>query len=209
MISQEIRRALAPTGTLRAGINLSNFLLVSGRNADGAPAGVSPDLARRIAGILDVPCQFVTFETPGELADSVADDLWDIGNIAHEPDRARLIDFSQPYVLIDAHFLVRITSNLTTNEEIDQKGISIAAFDRSAYELWLKDNLQHASLVVANSIQHSHDLFMRGEVDVLASLKPRLLEDLNTDHYRLIEPRFTAIKQAVGIKKMIQLFYDF
>ena len=101
------------------------------------------------------------------------------------------------------------SSHLTRNEEIDQKGISIAAFDRSAYELWLKDNLQHASLVTANSIQHSHDLFMRGEVDVLASLKPRLQKDLDTDQYRLIEPRFTAIKQAVGIKKLIQLIYNF
>ena len=67
--------------------------------------------------------------------------------------------------------------------------------------MWLKDNLQHASLIAANSIQHSHDLFMRGEVDVLASLKPRLQKDLDTDQHRLIEPRFTAIKQAVGIKK--------
>ena len=201
MISQEIQKVLAPTGTLRVGINLSNFLLVSGLNADGTPAGVSPDLARRIAGILDVPCQFVTFETPGELADAAADDLWDIGNIAHEPDRARLIDFSQPYVLIDAHFLVRSSSTLNSNNEIDQKGISIAAFDRSAYDLWLRDNLQNANVIAANSIQHSHDLFMRGEVDVLASLKPRLQKDLDTDQHRLIEPRFTAIKQAVGVKK--------
>ena len=209
MISQEIRRALAPTGTLRAGINLSNFLLVSGRNADGAPAGVSPDLARRIAGILDVPCQFVAFDTPGELADAVADDLWDIGNIAHEPDRARLIDFSQPYVLIDAHFLVRSYSKLANIDDIDQKGISIAAFDRSAYDLWLRDNLRYASIIAANSIQHSHDLFMGGEVDVLASLRPRLQKDLDTDQHRLIEPRFTAIKQTVGIKKTDPIVLQF
>ena len=201
LIGQEIQKALAPTGTLRAGINLSNFLLVSGRNTDGAPVGVSPDIARRIADILDVPCQFVDFETPGELADAAVEDLWDIGNIAHEPDRARLIDFSQPYVLIDAHFLVRSSSTLTNTDQIDQKGISIAAFDRSAYDLWLRDNLQHASVIPADSIQHSHDLFLRGEADVLASLKPRLQKDLDTDQHRLIEPRFTAIKQAVGIKK--------
>ena len=209
MISQEIQKALVPTGTLRAGINLSNFLLISGFNADGAPEGVSPDLARRIAGILDVPCQFVAFETPGDLADAAADDLWDIANIAHEPDRARLIDFSQPYVLIDAHFLVRSSSTLTSTNEIDQKGISIAAFDRSAYDLWLRDNLKHASVIAADSIQHSHDLFMRGEVDVLASLKPRLQKDLDTDQHRLIEPRFTAIKQAVGIRKTDPIVLQF
>jgi polar amino acid transport system substrate-binding protein len=201
LISQRLRDALAPTGTLRAGLNLSNFLLVSGQNADGTPAGVSPDLARHIAAALDVPCEFVLFETPGQLADAVADDVWDICNIAHEPDRARQIDFSQPYVLIDANFLVRIESAFTSNEDIDQKDVKIIAFYRSAYDLWLRDNLQHASLVAADSIQHSHDMFLRGEADVLASLKPRLQMELDTDRHRMIAPRFTAIKQAVGIKK--------
>ena len=201
MIRQEIRKALAPTGVLRTGINLSNFLLVSGQNADGTPAGVSPDLARHIAAALDVPCEFVLFETPGQLADAVADDVWDICNIAHEPDRARQIDFSQPYVLIDANFLVRTESAFTSNEDIDQNDVKIIAFYRSAYDLWLRDNLQHASLVAADSIQHSHDMFLRGEADVLASLKPRLQMELDTDRHRMIAPRFTAIKQAVGIKK--------
>jgi len=201
LISQRLRDALAPTGTLRAGLNLSNFLLVSGQNADGTPAGVSPDLARHIAAALDVPCEFVLFETPGQLADAVADDVWDICNIAHEPDRARQIDFSQPYVLIDANFLVRTESAFTSNEDIDQKDVKIIAFYRSAYDLWLRDNLQHASLVAADSIQHSHNMFLRGEADVLASLKPRLQMELDTDRHRMIAPRFTAIKQAVGIKK--------
>ena len=201
MISKRLRDALAPTGTLRAGLNLSNFLLVSGQNADGTPAGVSPDLARHIAAALDVPCEFVLFETPGQLADAVADDVWDICNIAHEPDRARQIDFSQPYVLIDANFLVRTGSAFTSNEDIDQNDVKIIAFYRSAYDLWLRDNLQHASLVAADSIQHSHDMFLRGEADVLASLKPRLQTELATGQHRMIAPRFTAIKQAVGIKK--------
>ena len=148
-----------------------------------------------------MPCEFVLFETPGQLADAVADDVWDICNIAHEPDRARQIDFSQPYVLIDANFLVRTESAFTSNEDIDQNDVKIIAFYRSAYDLWLRDNLQHASLVAADSIQHSHDMFLRGEADVLASLKPRLQMELDTDRHRMIAPRFTAIKQAVGIKK--------
>ena len=199
MINQRLRDALAPTGTLRVGINLSNFLLVSGQSTDGTPAGVSPDLARYIAAFLDVPCQFVAFETPGQLADAAVDDVWDICTIAHEPERARLIDFSQPYVLIDAHFLVRADSPFTSNEDIDQTNVKIAAFYRSAYDLWLRDNLHHASLLAADSIEQSHDLFLRGEADVLASLKPRL--KLAATQHRMITPRFTAIKQAVGSKK--------
>ena len=201
-MNRMIREALAPTGSLRAGLNLSNFLLVSGQQPDGTPDGVSPDLARQIALKLDVPCEFVLFDDPGQLADAAQDNLWDIGNIAFEPDRARLIEFSKPYVLIDANFLVHKSSPFTRNDDIDQAGVKIAVFHRSAYDLWLTDNLRNASCVAAASVTKSHEIFYRGETDVLASLKPKLLSELNTNqNYRIIEPRFTAIKQSVGIKK--------
>ena len=38
-MSQEVVSQLAPTGVLRAGINLSNFLLVTGRSAAGETLG--------------------------------------------------------------------------------------------------------------------------------------------------------------------------
>ncbi|MFC7689923.1 hypothetical protein ACFQY5_10220 [Paeniroseomonas aquatica] len=41
-MTPEILAQLAPTGVLRAGINLSNFLLVTGRSPEGEPEGVSP-----------------------------------------------------------------------------------------------------------------------------------------------------------------------
>ena len=40
---------LAPTCVLRAGINLSNFLLVTGKSPNGDPEGVAPDMAREVA----------------------------------------------------------------------------------------------------------------------------------------------------------------
>ena len=48
-MSDKARAELAPTGVLRAGINLSNFLLVTGKSASGDPQGVSPDMAAEIA----------------------------------------------------------------------------------------------------------------------------------------------------------------
>jgi polar amino acid transport system substrate-binding protein len=44
-MSQDVLSQLAPTGVLRAGINLGNFLLVTGRGPSGDPEGVSPDMA--------------------------------------------------------------------------------------------------------------------------------------------------------------------
>ena len=63
-MNEAILTALAPHGELRAAINMSNFLLVSGRSADGGPDGLSPDLAKEIARRLGVPCRLVPFEGP-------------------------------------------------------------------------------------------------------------------------------------------------
>ena len=77
----KIRAELAPTGVLRAGINLSNFLLVTGRSAAGDPEGVAPYMAGEIANRLGVPIKYVPYNTPGELADAADTGAWDIGLI--------------------------------------------------------------------------------------------------------------------------------
>ena len=198
----DMRQILAPTGVLRAGINLSNFLLVSSRADDGTPCGISPDIAAWVAEDLGVPCAVVAFERPGKLADAVTDDLWDIGNIAFETERAQLIDFSNAYVVIDANFLLKPTIAANTNTEIDRAGVTIAVSERSAYDLWLSDNFTKATIIRAPSIAAAHHMFNNGDVDVLASLKPKLLEELaTTPSYRMIEVPFTAVKQSIGVKK--------
>ena len=97
-MNDKVRAQLAPTGVLRAGINLSNFLLVTGRSESGDPTGVAPDMAREIATALGVPVKYVTFKSPGELGDQVGKDVWDIGLIGAEPQRAEKIQFTAAYV---------------------------------------------------------------------------------------------------------------
>ena len=197
-----ISKQLAPTGTLRIGINMSNFLLVSGLNSSGFPEGVSPDLGKRIAKELNIPYKLVKYKRPGELADMVNKDQWDIGNIAFEPKRAETIDFTNAYVNIDANFLVRKIDNFKTNEDISKSKVKIAVAERSAYDLWLTNNFKGIELIRANSIQGSHILFNEGKANILAGIKPKLIEELSkNDQLEIIEDPFTFIKQSVGIKK--------
>ena len=105
-MNPDVRSELAPRGTLRAGINLANFLLVTGRTAGGDPEGVAPDMAAEIARRLDVPIAYVPFDTPSELADAATDDVWDIGLIGAEPARAETIAFTAAYTEIEATYLV-------------------------------------------------------------------------------------------------------
>ena len=201
-MDKNIFKTLLPKGILRAGINMSNFLLVTGKKANGSPDGVSPDLVKQIALDLKVNYELIPFDRPGELADAVNDDIWDIGNIAYEPERANTISFTNPYVLIDANFLIKKNSELKTNKDIDKTGVSIVVAERSAYDLWLTDNLTNAKIIRVSSIQESHDVFNSNKVDVLAGLKPKLLDEVSFNNsVMIINEPFTFVKQSVGFKK--------
>src|SRR3546814_19590275 len=130
-------------GTLRVGINLGNILLVTGRGANGDPEGVAPDMAAAIARRLGVAVSYVTFATPGEVADAVADDLWDICLIAEEPQRAATIAFCDAYVELEATYLVPAASPLRSIADVHRPGVRLAVSDPAAYHLFLTRPLQH------------------------------------------------------------------
>jgi polar amino acid transport system substrate-binding protein len=198
-MSSEVLAELAPTGVLRAGINMSNFLLVSSRGADGGPVGVAPDMAKAIADRLGVAVRYVPFPAPGALADAVDTDAWDIGLIGAEPQRAEKIAFTPAYAEIEATYLVPAGSKIQSIAEVDRAGVRIAVFGRSAYGLWLERNIKHATLVRGDSIDASFKLFVDETCDALAGLKPRLLKDVVAlPGARILEGRFTAVQQAIG-----------
>jgi polar amino acid transport system substrate-binding protein len=194
--------ALAPHGILRAGINLSNGLLVTGRAEDGNPIGVAPDMARAIAGKLQVPIQYVTFPSPGAVADAANKDIWDIGLIGNEPARAEMIDFTNAYVEIEATYLVPAGSVLQTIGEVDQKGIRIAVESRSAFELWLTRNIQYADLMRSTGFDATYKNFVESKLEAWADLRPRLaLTVKKLPGARILEGKFTAVQQAIGTTK--------
>ena len=197
----QVRAELAPTGVLRAGINLSNFLLVTGKTDEGNPEGVSPSMAAEVARRLSVDIQYVTFKTPGELADAATDDVWDIGLIGAEPERARHITFTKAYSEIEATYLVPAGSPLNSIEDVDQPGVRISVPARAAFELWLTDNIQHAELHRAVGRQAYVDFVEQG-FDALAGLRAGLINDVdNLPGSRILDGKFTSVQQAIGTPK--------
>lgn len=198
-MSDQAREELAPTGTLRAGINLSNFLLVTGRSASGDPEGVAPDMARAIGAELGVPVKLVPFKSPGELGDQVGKGMWDIGLIGAEPQRAATIAFTAAYVEIEATYMVPEGSPIKSIADVDRKGVRIAVSARSAYDLWLENNIRNATLVRATGLDAAYDKFVGDKLDVLAGLRPGLLKDMaKAPGMRILDGKFTAVQQAVG-----------
>ncbi len=196
------RAELAPGGVLRAAINLSNFLLVTGRGDRGDPEGVSPSMAAEVARRLAVPVRYVTFKTPGELADAALDDVWDIGLIGAEPARARHIEFSAAYAEIEATYLVPPGSPIQRIEDVDRPGVRIAVPARAAFELWLTDNIRHAELCRTTGRDGAFALFERERLDALAGLRAGLINDVDRmPGARILDGQFTAVQQAIGCRR--------
>jgi len=201
-MSDKAQAELCPTGVLRAGINLSNFLLVTGRSASGDPEGVAPDMAAEIAKALGVPVKYVPYKTPGELGDAVGSNAWDIGLIGAEPQRAEKIAFTAAYVEIEATYMVPPGSALKSIGEVDRKGVRIAVSARSAYGLWLENNIKNATLMAISGLDAAFNKFRDEKLEVLAGLRPGLLKDIEKMPGATILPdKFSAVQQAVGTAK--------
>ncbi len=125
-ISAAVRSELAPTGKLRVGINLGNFLLTAADPATGEFRGIAVDLGRELGRRLGVPVEIIGYPSPGALADAAKTDVWDVGFLGAEPQRANEIDFTAAYVEIEATYLVPAGSPLKTIADVDRKGGRIA-----------------------------------------------------------------------------------
>jgi polar amino acid transport system substrate-binding protein len=201
-MNKDLVLEMVPTGTLRVALNMINFLLISGKNPEGVPVGVAPDLAHTIADRIGVPLQLIQYGSPGELADDADKNVWDIGLIGAEPVRAQKIDFSTAYVEIEATYLVPAGSSLKHASEVDRPGNRIAVSARSAYDLWLTRNIQHAQLLHAEGFEATFALFVEQKLEAMAALKPGLLGDVERlPGSRILEGNFTTVQQSIGVPK--------
>ena len=190
-----IVRELAPTGKLRAAINFGNPVLAQ-REPFG---GVSVDLARELAKRLRVPVEFVTYDAAGKVTADATTGAWDIAFVARDPARAKDIEFTDAYVVIEGAYLVPATSPLHRNEDVDRERVRISVSRGSAYDLWLSRNIKRATIVRAPSPPASIELFAREKLDVLAGVK-QPLADYARAHpdTRVLPGRFMAIEQAMA-----------
>ena len=177
MNSASLIASFAPTGRLRASINLGNPILANKNLTTGQPVGVSVDLAHAFAQRLGVELELVVFETAGKSVEAVKNEQADIGFFAIDPLRGQEISFTAAYVLIEGCYLVREDSPTQSNEEVDREGLQVTVGLGSAYDLYLTRTIKHAQLFRAPSSPAVVDTFMAQKLDVAAGVKQQLQAD--------------------------------
>ncbi len=201
-VTAALRSEFAPTGKLRVGLNMSNFLLTRTDATTGQPRGVAHDLAQELGRRLGLAVELCPHPNPGALADAANKNVWDVGFLGAEPLRANEIDFTAAYVEIDSTYLVPPGSALKEIGEVDRKGIRIIVPEKAAYELYLSRTIKSAELVKDKGGDLCFKRFVDEKFDALAGLRPRLITDqTKMPGSRILEGSFTAVQQAAGVPK--------
>ncbi|RYF79373.1 MAG: transporter substrate-binding domain-containing protein, partial [Comamonadaceae bacterium] len=197
--TSDLRQAFAPTGVLRASINLGNPIL-AGRDAAGELAGVSVDLALALASQLGLPLELLPFEKAMKSVEAVKAEQADIGFFAIDPARSEGLRFTAPYVLIEGSYLVRADSPLHDNADVDRAGTRIAVGTGSAYDLFLTREITAAQIERVASAEAVRESLRTGQVEVAAGIRQLLEEWAGADAaLRLLPGRFMVIQQAMGL----------
>ena len=200
-MSLQLTLEFAPTGTLRAAINLGNPILAN-QNADGQPYGISIDIATELARRLNVPLTMLVGQTAAQSVEAVTQETADFGFFAIDPIRGKGIAFTAPYVLIEGSYLVPNDSSFTANDQVDQAGIRIAVGKGSAYDLFLTREIKNAEIQRAPSSPTTVDFFLSEQLEVAAGVKQQLEMDAKRlPNLRLLPGRFMVIEQAMGLPK--------
>ena len=196
-VSADVLKELAPTGTLRASINLGNIVLAQGTPDN--PSGVTPELARELGKRLGVPVKLTAFDGAGKAFEAMKAGQVDIVFLAIEPVRAAEIEFTAPYVIIEGVYMVPKDSALKSPADVDKPGIRIGVNKASAYDLFLSRSLKNATLV--RSEDGAED-FIRNKYEAAGGVKQALQKfAAGRSDVRLIAERFMEIRQAMGCAK--------
>lgn len=193
-MTSDVASDLAPTGVLRASINLGNPVLAQGTPTD--PCGVTVDIAREIGARLDLPVELVCFDAARKSFEALTSDVADLCFMAVEPARADEVAFTAPYVVIEGVFAVPVGSPVTTPADVDRPGVRIGVKKGSAYDLYLTRTIEHATLVRG---EDGVQAFVDEGLDVAAGIRQPMTAFVEAHpQTRLVPERFMQIQQAVG-----------
>jgi polar amino acid transport system substrate-binding protein len=202
MTEPSLLEELAPTGTLRVGINYGNPVLARRDPSSGELHGVAVDLARELGRRLALPIRLVGFDAAGKMFEAVKSGAWDIAFLAIDPGRAAEVDFTAPYIEIEGAYLVPSGSPFHKNEDVDRENVRMGISENSAYDLFLTRTTRRAELIRAPGPDAAFELLMTGRVDVLAGVKQHLIAHAAMlPGSRLLPGRFMAIGQALGLPR--------
>jgi polar amino acid transport system substrate-binding protein len=201
-VSPAVRADLAPTGTLRVGINYGNFAVATKDPVTGELRGVAVDLIQEVGRRAGVPVDMIGWPGAAPVLEGLLNGTLDVGYIAHEISREGSVSFTRSYFEVEGTYLVPPGSPLRSVEDVDREGVRIGVSAKSAYESYLGRTLKHARLVGAPGVPATAELLYSGQVDAMAGQKHRLVAaGRKLPGSRVLDGSFQTVRQALAMPR--------
>jgi polar amino acid transport system substrate-binding protein len=201
---------LTSTGKLRAGVawapSASPLFVV--KDADGAPRGVTVDLAAALAKELGVPVELTVAPNTGELVDALEAGRIDVSFVPIDDERKKRIAFGPVYFEVESTYMVTGATGIKTVAEVDRAGVRVVGIANTTTIRASARTLKNTVPVAAASIHDAMALMKSGQADAFAlsrdSLPPFVAQLPGS---RMVEGgfQFTGVAIAVGKGKAAAL----
>jgi len=196
---------LAPTGTLR-GIFLGGNPVQGVRNsASGEYSGAVPDMLKELARKLGVPYQLIPGANAQVVMDAVNGHTADIGFLAYDDSRGRVVDFSAPFYLMFNAYLVRADSPFQTSADVDRSGVKVGATTGQTQQIFLSETLKNARVVLMQETPAEAEMVRMletGEVDAFGQNRERTeAVAAKYPEVRAMRDNFSEVGQSIVVEK--------
>jgi polar amino acid transport system substrate-binding protein len=172
-IGAETKASLAPTGKLRVAF-LSAPIYAAKDPATGELKGVAVDLGKELAQRVNVPFDAIVYPTFPELMSGARSGQWDVALMGVDPERAKVVDFSAPFMNVEQGFLLRTGATIATASAVDVAGVRVGVLEKSSLDALLSQTLKNATIVRARTLAENYALLDAGKADAVAGTKPAL-----------------------------------
>ena len=172
----DIRAVLAPTGTLRVGVNVGSPTQMVRRSPQAEPRGVVHDLGKDLARRLRVPMEIVEFRNGNELLMATKAGKIDLMGTNATAVRAADVDFTATVIEIDVGYLVPAGSDLQSVEDLKRAGLRVAVTQGSTSQTTLPKLLPQAVVVPASNIAAGAQMLRERSIDAYSTQKALLFE---------------------------------
>lgn len=169
----DIQKVLAPTGTLRVALYTGTPTSVL---TSTDLRGVGYDLGKELARRLNVPFEPIIFAKNADVLEAVKTGRADVAFTNASAERAKDMDFTQPYLIIELGYLAREKAPVQVLADVDRPGVRVGVTAKSSSEGVLSHDLKNATVVPAETVKIGVQMLAAGNLDLYATNKATLFE---------------------------------